>query len=122
MDFKSSNVRDAPPVSILHRHGLAVLAPDAAEAVADLADGGERFDAVEDAREEVVVGARGVFEEGEGDLRLLRVAAGAEGAEALDLCALDRRVDAQHGDGRLVPGAEAVDADDDGVLGLDGAL
>jgi hypothetical protein len=70
---------------ILHRHGLAVLAPDAAEAVGDFADGGERFDALKYVWEKVVGGACGVFEEGEGDLCFFRVAALTEGVEAFDL-------------------------------------
>src|ERR1044072_7290966 len=52
------------------RHGFAVFAPDAAETMGDFADGSERFDAVENAREEIVARARGVFEKREGDLCL----------------------------------------------------
>src|SRR5579885_3044666 len=105
-----------------NRHGLAVLAPDVAQAVADLADGGERFDAVEYARQEILRPARGVFEERERDLRPFVVAALAQREDALDLRALDRWVNAERGHGSLFFGAEAVDADDHGVAGLDGLL
>src|SRR5437879_2723910 len=77
--------------TLSNRHGLAVLAPDVAQSVAYLADGGERFDAREYARQEVFRPARGVFEERERDLGSLGVAALAERADALDLRALDRR-------------------------------
>src|SRR4051794_38009030 len=69
----------APPPAVrvlnLHRNsnsnGLAVFAPDVAEAVADFADRGERFDAGEYARKYVLVAARGVFKEREGDFGAL---------------------------------------------------
>ncbi len=51
------------------------------------------------------------------------VAAGAQGVQARDLVALDLGIDAQGGDGRLIFGGdEVVDADDDLLFVLDGAL
>ena len=58
----------------------------------------------------------------EGGLPGLRVTAGAQGADALDLFALEGFVDVLRGDGRIVFAGEAVDADNGGFAGVDGTL
>src|SRR6201999_417069 len=79
--------RSRAPSIFSNRHGLAILAPDVAQAIAYLADGGERFDAREYVRQKIFRRARGVFEERERDFGSLGVAAFAKRADALDLCA-----------------------------------
>src|ERR1700704_1100752 len=46
----------------LDGHGFAIFAPDTAQAITDLANGREGFDAIEDARQDVFISARGCFE------------------------------------------------------------
>src|SRR5690606_21475187 len=103
------------------KNGLPlVLPPDAAETVRDLADGRVALDGLQDRRQEVLVAARGGLDAVHRRGPRPRVAALAQGAEALDLLLahllghpqqLHRRLRRV----RLIP----VHPDDDGLARLD---
>src|SRR5215217_2284421 len=86
----------APSATSLEDGCLGVGAEDRLQGLDDLALAGVYARAVEEVRHEVVVVARrGLLELGEGGLDGLGVAAGADALHAVDLLALQRRVDPQ---------------------------
>src|SRR5215208_8022913 len=86
----------APSATSLEDRGFCVGAEDRLQGLDDLALGGVYARAVEEVRHEIVVVARrGLLELGEGRLPGLGVAARADALHAIDLLALQRRVDPQ---------------------------
>src|SRR5215467_3637757 len=106
-------------VRALEDRRLAPGAPGGAEDVAHLAEGGVGAGGGDDRLLEVRVGLGGAAELGERGFDRTAVASGAQRLDALDLLLLERGVDAQDLERRLVLLLIAVYADDDALLGLD---
>src|SRR5437763_3565552 len=113
---------DAISVEELEDRSLPPDAPHLAERVAHLAHGHVRSPGLDDRRHEVRIALGGGLERSERGLDRRAVAARAQGSDALDLLLLERRVDAQDVELRLVVELVAVDADDDPTFSLDLSL
>src|SRR5690348_1023035 len=111
----STASRSHPPL-------VALLAEDAAQRVADLAERGEGLDGGEDARQQVLRAAGGVFEGGEGGSDSGVVAAGAQLRQLCRLAPAHFGVHTQDRRMHLFLALEAVDADDDAPLLVQRAL
>src|SRR5688500_509536 len=104
---------EAGPFERLEDGRLGVGAEHGLEGLDDLALGGVYARALEEVRHEVVVVLRGGrLELGERRLDLLGVAPGADALDAVDLLALERRVDPQDLDLALAALLVGVHADE----------
>src|SRR5690349_1607671 len=95
---------------------------DAPERVADLAERDVGLHGVDDGRDEVPVAARCLLDALRGEGGALLVARGAEGAHALRLTLLERRIEHEGRRRRRGRVAEAVHPDDDLFAPFDGEL
>src|SRR3954469_11014074 len=98
------------PAPSEHRR-LGVGAPDLLERLHHLALGGMRAGALDQRRHQVRLGVRAPAQLGEGALHRGPVTARADGLQAADLLALERRVDVQDRRLAVVALGVAVDAD-----------
>src|SRR5207249_12262489 len=110
------------PTRFLDHHRFLIFAEEAAEGVGDFADGGVGFDGGEDGGEKIFVSGGPALELGKRGLYAGRIAAGTQSFEASDLRALDCFVDARGGGRAFFLSNEVVDADDDLLFFLNGAL
>src|SRR5262245_65782232 len=102
-----------------HHDVLAKLSERVPQHVADFAERDPRVDAVHDGRHHILARRRVASQPVERRTHQRIVTPGAESAQALDLIALERRIDAQDRDSRLGVVAELVDADDDARARVD---
>src|SRR5262249_38667105 len=102
--------------------GFVIFAEDASHGVGDFADSGAGFDRVENSRHEVLAGLGGVTNRRDSALPRSGIAFGAQGADTLDLLALERLVDSLNRDWILVLLRKAVHADDRCFSMIDSSL
>src|SRR5579864_7809932 len=108
--------------SELNHNRFLVFAEDMAHGVRDFADGAVALNGVDDARHEILSVAGSLFDAGDGRLPGGSVAAGAQGAEALELPALESRIDTLNLRRLVTLGLEAVDPDHDLLQAVDRLL
>src|SRR5438128_11964324 len=111
------------PVSTFSNcHRLAILTPDAPQAMADLAHGSECFDTIEHAWQDVLSPARGCFQLDQCSFTGVGVAPLAQGAYPLNLSFLDSGIDAQSLYTRVLVVLKLIHAHNNRIIGLDCAL
>ena len=80
---------------MLNRHRFPVFAPNAAQSIANLAHGGQRFDTVKHARQDVLSAAGGLFKFDQRVFTCGRISSFAQRPQPFHLVLLDLRINAQ---------------------------
>src|SRR5258707_165490 len=103
----------------LKRHRLAILAPYAAQAIANLAHGSERFNTIKDARQDVFSSLGRFLEFPERSFHGSGVAPDPERMQSFHLVLFNRGIDAERLDGALFFIQKPFHADNDCFVSLD---